>query len=207
MTIPLSVMMGCLIISQAIGPLLAAGLLSMDGLGGLEGWQWLFLIEGLMAVVIGFGWCGGARLGVAGAGGALDGRRALLQRSCASRWHDSPELCGQAGRRCPKGAASGAIRPRRCYASPHASSPAAPFPAPRPHLRLCMPPDLASLRCFTDGERSALAASFVSSHKPAAGGNQLRVLMRAATNPVVIACSVIKFARDVVLYGLIYCEW
>lgn len=62
MTVPLSVMMGCLIISQAIGPFLAAGLIAMDGLGGLAGWQWLFLIEGLMAVVIGFGWCGCSKM-------------------------------------------------------------------------------------------------------------------------------------------------
>jgi MFS family permease len=45
------------VFSQAVGPLLAAGLLAMDGIGGLEGWQYLFLIEGLLAVVLSFGWC------------------------------------------------------------------------------------------------------------------------------------------------------
>ena len=58
---PMAVTMGALILSQAIGPLLAAGLLSMDGVGGLEGWQWLFLIEGLLAVLCGFGWCAAGR--------------------------------------------------------------------------------------------------------------------------------------------------
>lgn len=54
---PLGVMMGTLILSQAIGPLLAAGLLSMGGLGGLEGWRWLFVVEGCLAIAIAIGWC------------------------------------------------------------------------------------------------------------------------------------------------------
>lgn len=33
---------------------LAGALLSLDGLWGLEGWQWLFLVEGLPAVAMGF---------------------------------------------------------------------------------------------------------------------------------------------------------
>ncbi|GBF88095.1 hypothetical protein Rsub_00807 [Raphidocelis subcapitata] len=53
---PLAVMMGSLILSQIIGPLLAAGLLAMGGVGGLRGWQWLFLIEGLSAVAVAFAW-------------------------------------------------------------------------------------------------------------------------------------------------------
>ncbi|KAI8472261.1 MAG: major facilitator superfamily domain-containing protein [Monoraphidium minutum] len=56
LAVPLGVMMGTLIMSQAIGPLLAAGFLSMDGVGGFLGWQWLFLIEGLMAIVAAVGW-------------------------------------------------------------------------------------------------------------------------------------------------------
>lgn len=47
---------GTLILSQAIGPLLAAGFLSMDGMGGLMGWQWLFLIEGCLAILVAVGW-------------------------------------------------------------------------------------------------------------------------------------------------------
>ena len=42
--IPLTIVIG--------GPL-AGYLLDMDGLGGLHGWQWLFLIEGLPAVILG----------------------------------------------------------------------------------------------------------------------------------------------------------
>jgi ACS family tartrate transporter-like MFS transporter len=42
--IPLTIVIG--------GPL-AGYLLEMDGLGGLRGWQWLFLIEGLPAVLLG----------------------------------------------------------------------------------------------------------------------------------------------------------
>ncbi|CAL5219790.1 g1695 [Coccomyxa viridis] len=39
--------------SQVIGSPLAAGLLSLDGLWGLKGWQWLFVVEGLPTVVLG----------------------------------------------------------------------------------------------------------------------------------------------------------
>lgn len=56
LAVPLGVMMGTLILSQAVGPLLAAGLLSMNGLGGLAGWQWLFLIEGCLAIAVALGW-------------------------------------------------------------------------------------------------------------------------------------------------------
>ena len=42
--IPLTIVIG--------GPL-AGYLLDMDGIGGLRGWQWLFLIEGLPAVILG----------------------------------------------------------------------------------------------------------------------------------------------------------
>jgi MFS family permease len=41
-------------ITQTYGSLLAAGLLEMRGLAGWAGWQWLFLIEGLLCVIIGF---------------------------------------------------------------------------------------------------------------------------------------------------------
>ena len=37
-----------------IGGPISGALLEMDGLGGLEGWQWLFLLEGIPAVVLGF---------------------------------------------------------------------------------------------------------------------------------------------------------
>ena len=41
-------------IAGAIGSPLSGLLLEMDGIRGLGGWQWLFLIEGIPAVVLGF---------------------------------------------------------------------------------------------------------------------------------------------------------
>lgn len=40
-------------ISGAFAGLLAAAITQMDGVGGYEGWRWIFIIEGLMTVVIG----------------------------------------------------------------------------------------------------------------------------------------------------------
>lgn len=39
--------------SGAFSGLLAAGLAQMDGVGSLEGWRWIFIIEGLASVIIG----------------------------------------------------------------------------------------------------------------------------------------------------------
>ncbi|KAL0065759.1 hypothetical protein AAF712_007242 [Marasmius tenuissimus] len=41
-------------LSGVVGGLIAAGLLEMDGLAGMQGWQWLYLIEGIVTIVIGF---------------------------------------------------------------------------------------------------------------------------------------------------------
>jgi ACS family tartrate transporter-like MFS transporter len=41
-------------LSTVIGAPLSGVLLQLDGLHGLEGWQWLFLLEGMPAVVLGF---------------------------------------------------------------------------------------------------------------------------------------------------------
>jgi MFS transporter, ACS family, tartrate transporter len=41
-------------ISAAIGSPLSAWLLELDGLRGLAGWQWLFLLEGIPSVLLGF---------------------------------------------------------------------------------------------------------------------------------------------------------
>ncbi|KAK5271459.1 hypothetical protein LTR96_003284 [Exophiala xenobiotica] len=51
--IRLSVFWTAIPLTQIIGALLAAGFLKMRGLNDWSGWQWLFLIEGLMSVVIG----------------------------------------------------------------------------------------------------------------------------------------------------------
>jgi len=40
-------------IAVIIGGPIAAGLLAMDGVGGLAGWQWLFILEGLPSVLLG----------------------------------------------------------------------------------------------------------------------------------------------------------
>ncbi|KAJ5130863.1 uncharacterized protein N7515_006902 [Penicillium bovifimosum] len=40
-------------LSGGFGGLLAFGLIRLDGAAGLEGWRWLFIIEGLMSAVIG----------------------------------------------------------------------------------------------------------------------------------------------------------
>lgn len=39
--------------SGAFSGLLAYGIVNMDGLGGYEGWRWIFLIEGLASVIAG----------------------------------------------------------------------------------------------------------------------------------------------------------
>src|SRR5215831_4150132 len=41
-------------VAGAIGSPISGLLLSMDGAGGLDGWQWLFLIEGIPAIVLAF---------------------------------------------------------------------------------------------------------------------------------------------------------
>ncbi|KAK7741275.1 hypothetical protein SLS63_000828 [Diaporthe eres] len=40
-------------VSGAFAGLLAAAITQMDGVGGYEGWRWIFIIEGLMTIVIG----------------------------------------------------------------------------------------------------------------------------------------------------------
>ncbi|KAB8346102.1 hypothetical protein FH972_023150 [Carpinus fangiana] len=40
-------------LSGAFGGILAFGIAKMDGVGGQEGWRWIFIIEGLVTIVIG----------------------------------------------------------------------------------------------------------------------------------------------------------
>jgi MFS transporter, ACS family, tartrate transporter len=42
------------VISLIIGPIVSSQLLLMDGLLGLQGWQWLFIVEALPPVIMGF---------------------------------------------------------------------------------------------------------------------------------------------------------
>lgn len=49
----LSIFWTAIPITESIGSLLAAGFLRMEGLAGMSGWRWLFLIEGLMSVTVG----------------------------------------------------------------------------------------------------------------------------------------------------------
>ncbi|GBF99610.1 MFS transporter [Raphidocelis subcapitata] len=42
-----------IMLSNMVGSLLATGLLAMDGLGGLRGWQWLFMLEGIPSILLG----------------------------------------------------------------------------------------------------------------------------------------------------------
>jgi ACS family tartrate transporter-like MFS transporter len=46
--------MTAVLIAGVVGGPISGALLSMDGFGGLEGWQWLFVLEGLPAVALGF---------------------------------------------------------------------------------------------------------------------------------------------------------
>ncbi|KAH8085656.1 major facilitator superfamily transporter [Filobasidium floriforme] len=40
-------------LSGCVGGLIAAGFLKMDGLAGIEGWRWIFIIEGALTIVVG----------------------------------------------------------------------------------------------------------------------------------------------------------
>lgn len=50
----LALFMTAISASYVLGGPLSGGLLELDGVAGLEGWQWLFLCEGLPAVALGF---------------------------------------------------------------------------------------------------------------------------------------------------------
>jgi len=37
----------------AFGGLLARGIVEMKGVGGLSGWQWIFILEGIVTIIVG----------------------------------------------------------------------------------------------------------------------------------------------------------
>jgi MFS family permease len=41
-------------VAGAFSGLLAFGIAKMDGVGGLEGWRWIFILEGIVTVVVAF---------------------------------------------------------------------------------------------------------------------------------------------------------
>eukprot|EP00877_Chromochloris_zofingiensis_P006541 jgi/Chrzof1/213/Cz01g07110.t1 len=52
-TVPYAIINITNVLTQVVGAPIAAGILSIDGAAGLHGWQWLFLIGGTAAVLIG----------------------------------------------------------------------------------------------------------------------------------------------------------
>ncbi|RMZ77242.1 hypothetical protein DV738_g4520, partial [Chaetothyriales sp. CBS 135597] len=49
----ISIFFSATALSGAFSGLLAAGIVEMDGLGGMEGWRWIFCLEGLFTVLFG----------------------------------------------------------------------------------------------------------------------------------------------------------
>jgi MFS family permease len=54
--VPMTAIVMGILVSQCAGAAMAASLLSMDGICGLRGWQWLFLIEGLLCITVSMYW-------------------------------------------------------------------------------------------------------------------------------------------------------
>lgn len=42
-----------MLVAGAFGGLLASAIANMDGVGGLENWRWIFILEGLGTIVVG----------------------------------------------------------------------------------------------------------------------------------------------------------
>lgn len=51
MQLRMALMYGAAALSGAFSGLLAAGIAQMDGVGGYEGWRWIFLLEGIVTVI------------------------------------------------------------------------------------------------------------------------------------------------------------
>lgn len=43
---------GTQVIASAVSGLMASGLLQLRGRSGLEGWKWLFLVDGIITIII-----------------------------------------------------------------------------------------------------------------------------------------------------------
>ena len=54
LTLPYTIVDSGISLSHVIAAPLAAGCLSLSGLGGLQGWQWLFLLEGAPTLLLAF---------------------------------------------------------------------------------------------------------------------------------------------------------
>ena len=52
-TLPFAIVEAGISVSHTVAGPLAAALLSLDGLQGLSGWQWLFMLEGLPCLLLG----------------------------------------------------------------------------------------------------------------------------------------------------------
>src|SRR5262245_30770097 len=50
----ISLFMAAVPISVVFGSPLSSTLLELDGLGGLKGWQWMFILEAVPAMILGF---------------------------------------------------------------------------------------------------------------------------------------------------------
>lgn len=49
---------GVVTLANALGGLIAAGILCLDGIGGMRGWRYLFLLEGCLTILVAlFAWC------------------------------------------------------------------------------------------------------------------------------------------------------
>eukprot|EP01025_Chloroclados_australasicus_P033449 TRINITY_DN3411_c1_g1_i2.p1 TRINITY_DN3411_c1_g1~~TRINITY_DN3411_c1_g1_i2.p1 ORF type:complete len:514 (+),score=68.45 TRINITY_DN3411_c1_g1_i2:819-2360(+) len=53
LSLPFAIVEAGIAFSQVIGAPLASALLALDGVGGLQGWQWVFIVEGISTIIIG----------------------------------------------------------------------------------------------------------------------------------------------------------
>jgi MFS family permease len=85
--------MTAVVVAGVIGGPISGALLSLDGVGGLAGWQWLFVVEGLPAVALG-----------------LLVLRALPEQPADARWLTTEEQQGLMARLAEEAAGASAVR-------------------------------------------------------------------------------------------------